>query len=75
MSTTHCFILTQIFFFKQISRLTWFTRFDPVKPEAEERNVNVITIQTSETSVAGEPESTNGQAHQHRSGRSLAYMT
>ncbi|XP_041852016.1 sodium/myo-inositol cotransporter 2 [Melanotaenia boesemani] len=60
---------------EQISRLMWFTRFDPVQPKVEQRsiNLNVITIQTSETNVAAtEPESSNGQPHRHRSDSSVS---
>ena len=72
----HLCVTFHVFFssFEQISRLTWFTRFDPVKPKVEQRSTNleVITTQRNETTVAGrERESSKGQACHHRSGGTL----
>ncbi|XP_031168325.1 sodium/myo-inositol cotransporter 2 isoform X1 [Sander lucioperca] len=59
---------------EQISRLTWFTRFDPVEPkeqvfsvERSTKSLEVITSQTNEMGVTGrEQESSNGKASHHR---------
>ncbi|XP_032392632.1 sodium/myo-inositol cotransporter 2 isoform X2 [Etheostoma spectabile] len=59
---------------EQISRLTWFTRFDPVEPkeqvfsvERSTKSLEVITSQTNEMGITGrEQESSNGKARHHR---------
>ncbi|TDH02871.1 hypothetical protein EPR50_G00157110 [Perca flavescens] len=59
---------------EQISRLTWFTRFDPVEPkeqvfsvERSTKSLEVITSQTNEMGVTGrEQESSNGKTSHHR---------
>uniref|UniRef100_A0A671YEC7 Sodium/myo-inositol cotransporter 2 n=1 Tax=Sparus aurata TaxID=8175 RepID=A0A671YEC7_SPAAU len=61
---------------EQVSRLTWFTRFDPVEPkeqvppvEQSTRTLEEITIQTNETDAKGrELEDSNGKACHHRKG-------
>ena len=69
-----------MFSFEQISRLTWFTRFDPVEPkeqvfsvERRTKSLEVITSQTNEMGVTGrEQESSNGKTSHHRKGGSLS---
>ncbi|XP_068575190.1 sodium/myo-inositol cotransporter 2 isoform X1 [Cebidichthys violaceus] len=59
---------------EQISRLTWFTRFDPVEPkdqvfsvERSNESLEVITSQIHEMEATGrEQESSNGKACRHR---------
>ncbi|GLD66129.1 sodium/myo-inositol cotransporter 2 [Lates japonicus] len=59
---------------EQISRLTWFTRFDPVESkehvftvERSSKASEVITSQTDEMGVTGrEEEASNGKACHHR---------
>lgn len=65
-------------FLFQITRLTWFTRFDPVEPkeqvfsvERSTKTSEVITSQTNEVGVTGkEQESSNRKACLHRKGGS-----
>ncbi|XP_063327842.1 sodium/myo-inositol cotransporter 2 [Pelmatolapia mariae] len=59
---------------EQISRLTWFTRLDPVKPreqvfasEQSSTTLDVIAIQTDDVGITGrEVGSSNGKACHHR---------
>ncbi|XP_059204012.1 sodium/myo-inositol cotransporter 2 [Centropristis striata] len=59
---------------EQVSRLTWFTRFDPVEPkqqvfsvERSTTSLETITSQTNEMEVTGgEQETSNGKTCHHR---------
>ncbi|XP_044186271.1 sodium/myo-inositol cotransporter 2 [Thunnus albacares] len=59
---------------EQISRLTWFTRFDPVEPkeqvftvEGSSKTLQAVTSQMDEMGVTGrEQEDSNGKACHHR---------
>lgn len=56
---------------EQISRLTWFTRFDPVEPKEQvfsvERSIKSLEMVTSQTNEMGvTEENSNGKACHHR---------
>uniref|UniRef100_A0A3B4YQN0 Sodium/myo-inositol cotransporter 2 n=1 Tax=Seriola lalandi dorsalis TaxID=1841481 RepID=A0A3B4YQN0_SERLL len=61
---------------EQISRLTWFTRFDPVEPKQHvftvkrsSKTFDVITVQTADMGTTGrEQETSNGKACHDRKG-------
>lgn len=67
-------------FLKQISRLTYFTRFDPVEPkehvfsvEQSSKNLEMITSQTDE--MGREQESSNGKVCPHSKGGSFSCLS
>lgn len=72
------FSFKKVFFPFQISRLTWFTRFDPVEPkergfsgEQSITNTDVIVPEKNEINNEGGETSSDGQTRHHRSSESL----
>lgn len=69
-------VLTSLLFSEQISRLTWFTRFDPVEPvqhvftvEQSSKGSQVTTGQMDNLEASGnEQETSNGKARHDRKG-------
>lgn len=70
------FVNVRVSYFKQISRLTWFTRFDTMESkehvftvEQDSKNLEMNTGRVDE--MVGEQESGDGKSFHHRKGGSL----